>query len=302
MTYAPTDLMAVRKYLLTSTGLSGDAVGIVGDPDHAATGGYHEGNDDLARVGRLSTDYSKRESARDRPGTNAASAIDIGEFVHGAVSLRSLTLGFVDACQRGDPRTADVREVIFTPDGSTVRRFDRLGIRTTGDSSHLFHTHISFFRDSEGRRARPDNVLGLLQELIEGNDMGGYGYPDPGMPIAEAYRMDALMAGSETVRGGPYAGEPMWLVGAVKRLETAAAADATRDAAAKVAIDALAQALAAAGGSVDSAAIIARMDAIAAAESQTVASLRAEVAALRHQLAERDRAAAAAWDGTTPAG
>lgn len=30
MTYAPADLLAVRLYLLTSTGLSGDAVGIVG--------------------------------------------------------------------------------------------------------------------------------------------------------------------------------------------------------------------------------------------------------------------------------
>lgn len=168
MTYAPDDLLAVRRYLMRITGLDAASLGIQGDPAHASSGGYHEGNDDLSRVGRLGTDYSKRESARDRPGTNAASALDIGDFVTPRVSLRSLTLGLVQAAQHGDPRMADVREIIHTPDGSTVRRWDRLGIRSTGDSSHLYHTHLSFFRDSEGRRAGSGNILGILQELIEG--------------------------------------------------------------------------------------------------------------------------------------
>lgn len=294
MTYAPADLLAVRQYLLTSTGLSGDAVGIVGDPEHASTGGYHEGNDDLARVGRLSTDYSKRENARDRPGSNAASALDIGDFVHGKVSLRSLTLGFVAACERSDPRTADVREVIYTPDGSTVRRFDRLGIRTTGDSSHLFHTHISFFRDSEGRRAQPDNVLGLLRALIEGDDMG---FMDDPSAAALAWQSDAVAFGKPTIADGPQKGLPVWLVAAVQRLEAAAVADAARDAGAKVAIDALAAALTAGGGSVDMVAVRAAM---ADAVHDAVGPLQAQVANLRAQLAERDRAAAATWDGTTP--
>lgn len=267
MTYAPADLLAVRQYLMAQTGLPANALGIPGDPDHADTGGYHEGNDDLARVGRLSTDYSKRESPRDRPGSNAASALDIGDFVRGAVSLRSLTLGLVAACRRGDPRTADVREVIYTPDGSTVRRFDRLGIRTTGDSSHLFHTHISFFRDSEGRRDRPDNVLGLLAELIEGDG------------TVDQFYLDRISASYD----------------AVVRLEKAAAAEAVRDAATKAAIDALAGALTAAGGSVDSAAVIARINEVAAAESATVAALRAEVADLRARLAASAQAAADAY-------
>lgn len=177
MTNAPTDLLAIRQYLLKVVDLAGDAVGIVGDPAHASSGGYHEGNDDLARVGRLNSDYSKRESGRDQPGTNSASALDIGDFSHNGLTLRAITLALVAACQRGDPRTRDIREVIYTPDGSTVRRWDRLGIRDTGDSSHLYHTHLSFFRDSEGRRAAPDNILGLLVELIEGthtqeDDMG----------------------------------------------------------------------------------------------------------------------------------
>lgn len=288
MTYAPADLLAVRKYVLAATGLPADAVGIVGDDDHPD--GYHVGNSALVKVGKLSSDYSKRESPLDRPGTDAASALDIGDFVKGKVTLRSVSLGLVDACRRGDPRAADIREVIYTPDGSIVRRFDRLGIRTTGDSSHLFHTHISFFRDSEGRRAQPDNVLGLLRALIEGDD--DMGFMDDPSAAALAWQSDAAVFGKPTIAGGPQKGLPVWLVAAVERLETAAAADAVRDQAAKVAIEALATALAAGGGSVDSAAIIARMDTIAAAESATVTALRGEVASLRAALAAAAKAAA----------
>lgn len=223
MTYAPADLLAVRRYLLQATGLSGDAVGIVGDPAHAATGGYHEGNDDLARVGRLLSDYSKRESARDRPGSNAASALDIGSWT-GRRGKRQITwldfnAAWLDACRRNDPRCRDQRELIYTLDGKIVKRWDRLGLRTAGDSSHLYHTHGSLFRDSEGRRDDADNLMGLFRAIFEGDDMPGYGYPDAVMPEAEAYRVDALMAGSETVRGGPFAGETMALVVDVHKIK-----------------------------------------------------------------------------------
>jgi hypothetical protein len=166
VTYSPDDLLAVRAYLQRQTGLSPAELGIAGDPAHAATGGYHEGRDDLARVGLANNDYSVRESPRDRAGlTNAASALDIGANFG---RFREITLALVDAARRGDPRMRDVREIIYTPEGSTVRRWDRLGVRSSGDSSHLWHTHLSFFRDSEGRRADNDNFLGLLRELFEG--------------------------------------------------------------------------------------------------------------------------------------
>lgn len=324
MTYAPDDLLAVRTYLLGATGLPADAVGIAGDRAHAADGGYHEGNDDLAAAGRLSTDYSKRESARDRPGSNAASALDIGDFTRGALSLRSLTLRFVAACQAGDPRTADVREVIYTPDGSTVRRFDRLGVRSTGDSSHLFHTHISFFRDSEGRRAAPGGVLDLFREIIEG-PTGGHGMgqqllvadsagvvwlvdgltrgkADPvGAGNGQAHQaglLGNLGNGGQVARfGTPPGGMDVWgvdvggrLAAIEGRIAAAEAADAARDAAVKAAIDALS----AGGGSVDSAAVIGRMNEIAAAESAAVAGLHAELASARQEAAQlRERLAAA---------
>lgn len=174
MTYAPADLLAVHRYIRRMTGLPADAVGIVGDDAHAASGGYHIGNDGLSRAGRLASDYSKRESPRDRPGSNAASALDIGDFrLADGRTQRDLAAFEVAACRRGDPRANAIREIIWSPDGSTVRRWDRLGIRSTGDDSHRFHGHRSFFRDSEGRRDRPDSYLGLLVEFFEGNAVMG---------------------------------------------------------------------------------------------------------------------------------
>lgn len=275
MTGAPGDLLAVRQYLLQRTGLAADAVGIAGDPAHASSGGYHEGNDDLARVGRLTSDYSKRESSRDQPGTNSASALDIGDFTRGAVTLRSVTLALVAACKCGDPRTRDLREIIYTPDGVNVQRWDRLGIRSTGDSSHLYHTHLSFFRDSEGRRAQPDNILGLLVEFIEGKAtaMALDGIDRAQLGNTSAYLQALLGQAVDAVGLSNNAGRtdlttPNLLGAAIKRIDTgvatlatAAAAEQVRDVALKVAIDALALALTAAGGSVETAAILAHIDA-----------------------------------------
>lgn len=165
MTYAPQDLKDIRDYVMRHTGITDfNAMGIVGDPAHAASGGYHEGNDDLARVGRLDSDYSKRQSPRDRPGSNAASAMDIGQWP----GLHAFSNALAASMLAGDHRLNDIRELIYTPDGRTVRRVDRLGKSDTGDSSHLTHSHLSFFRDSEGRRSSTANFYGWLVEYLEG--------------------------------------------------------------------------------------------------------------------------------------
>lgn len=160
MTYAPDDL-ADALAELHAQGAPWESLGIVGDAAHLATGGYHVGRDDLAARGRLGYDYSVVESKRDARPTDAASAIDFA----GAAWWRDLTLWLVDACRAGAPGTEDVREIIYTPDGVTVQRWDRLGVRTTGDSSHLWHTHISFHRDAEGRRS---TFVALLQRFFTG--------------------------------------------------------------------------------------------------------------------------------------
>lgn len=132
-------------------------VGIVGDTSHAEGGdSYHLGADQIrARNGR--DRYSVDESARDKRGLDEhASAMDVGYFqvktVKGVADLRSFSLWLVALCKAGDPDTADLREVIYSPDGQTVRRWDRQGVRTSGDSSHLYHTHLSEFRDADGHR------------------------------------------------------------------------------------------------------------------------------------------------------
>ncbi|MGA4730243.1 hypothetical protein ACPB67_22725 [Micromonospora taraxaci] len=176
MTRAPANLLAVRSLLLTHLDnapgpddLDPAEVGIVGDPSHR--GGYHCGSD---RV--VPNDYSVVESPRDRAGlTLDASALDIGQFDvrSGGRSntLPSFSVWCVAQCAANAADTRDIREIIYSPDGSTVKRWDRLGKRTTGDSSHRWHTHFSFFRDAikAGRDQRPLfrrylSSIGLLED------------------------------------------------------------------------------------------------------------------------------------------
>ncbi|MBQ0903387.1 hypothetical protein [Micromonospora sp. U21] len=153
MTRAPANLLAVRTLLLTHLDnapgpddLEPAEVGIVGDPAHR--GGYHCGSD---RV--VTNDYSVVESPRDRAGlTLDAAALDVGGFEVRAGgrthTLSSFSLWCVGQCVANAADTRDIREIIYSPDGSAVRRWDRLGKRTSGDSSHRWHTHFSFFRDA----------------------------------------------------------------------------------------------------------------------------------------------------------
>lgn len=144
MTYAPQALLDLRAYLRPLTGLSDAELGIVGDSNH--DGGYHHGWDNRNTSNGVTSDYSWTESNRDASHkTNAASAFDLGMFSW----LRELSVWMVDQCVAGAPDTLDIREIIYSPDGKVVLRWDRLGVRTSGDSSHQTHTHFSWFRDAE---------------------------------------------------------------------------------------------------------------------------------------------------------
>lgn len=164
MSYAPSDLLAVRSYLMVTTGLPAVSLGIVGDAAHG-NGGYHVGWDRLSQ-GLGVNDYSYRESSRDNVKSDAASALDIGQFNFNGVNLRTFSVALANACRNGDPRASSIREIIYSPDGVNVVRYDRLGIRSGGDSSHLSHTHISFFRNSEGERAGNNSILGLMRSIL----------------------------------------------------------------------------------------------------------------------------------------
>lgn len=157
VTHAPESIMDARAVMMSglrARGLTVQAAawGVVGDDKHAATGNsYH-----LGKSSNRGSSYSLAESTRDRLGaTEAASALDCGWFSFKADGqthdLRSFSRWLVEQCKAGAKDTLDIREIIYSPDGKTVRRWDRLAVRSSGDDSHLTHTHISWFRDSERR-------------------------------------------------------------------------------------------------------------------------------------------------------
>ena len=81
----------------------GYGLGIVGDSSHAATGGYHEGRDDLETAGVLVTDYSVQQP-RDAAGlSNAAAAFDFGKLNGSLEELQRFSVWLVsrdDGVQR----------------------------------------------------------------------------------------------------------------------------------------------------------------------------------------------------------
>jgi hypothetical protein len=150
VTFAPAPLRELGAFWTQHHGVN---LGVVGDTAHAAKGrSYHLGKS------QLSADAYSRQTARDKAGlTEAASAIDLGKLDDSFGRLRAFSRWLVGRCQQNAPGTADIREVIYTADGTEVLRYDReRGITSKprpgeADGSHLWHTHVSFYRDSEAR-------------------------------------------------------------------------------------------------------------------------------------------------------
>lgn len=225
MTYAPDDLKAVQRYCQTVTGQPWASLGIIHSTPQG--GGYHEGRDLLHRAGTApedpGSDYSYTESQRDRNGlTDAGSAFDLGGNFPRFYEFNRWIVG---RCQAKDPRCRDIREVIHTLDGRTVRRWDALGRRTSGDDSHLTHSHISFFRDSDGRRDDDTNFLGLLREFFEGKKVQTVDPIQEALMAIEsdfpylAWRVESLFFNRDKVAGGPDKGQTVPLVAAIKDIQ-----------------------------------------------------------------------------------
>lgn len=157
MTFAPITIRAVAEFWSAQGGVN---LGIVPDARHRQSGGYHCGRDDLVAAGRLATDYSTQHP-RDRAGlTDAASALDLGKLRGSLAELQAFSTWLVEQCQAKAPGTEDIREVIWSPDGKVVKRWSGIDRITrdgwptgtgNGDQSHLWHTHISWFRDAQTR-------------------------------------------------------------------------------------------------------------------------------------------------------
>lgn len=154
MSYAPKSLLDLRTYLSKQSGYGLSQFGIVGNTAH--TGGYHLGKDRIfSSTGKGWNDYSVKLT-RDKSGlTDAASAIDI-KFGSDYALLRRFSTWAVDQCKKKAPGFSDIREIIYSPDGKVVWRWSGVDYQIhtgpgNGDNSHLWHTHISYFRDSENR-------------------------------------------------------------------------------------------------------------------------------------------------------
>lgn len=156
MTFAPRTLLDLAALW---TGDGGASLGITGDAGHVLAGtSYHLGRDQL-KAGAYSA-----QLARDRAGlSNAASAIDFGQLGGSYARLQHFSRWLVAAVRSDPTKYRDIREVIYSPDGISVYRWDnnaralyRGGTGTgQGDDSHKRHTHVSMFRDSEFRDKRP---------------------------------------------------------------------------------------------------------------------------------------------------
>jgi len=181
VTNAPADLLSLRATVQRLTGIGDpNSLGIVGDGLHEHTGGYHEGRDVLSAIGRyhpgapagsLNEDYSVRLS-RDRAGlTNNASAMDIGfDWPKGgnAAWLRFNNL-LVAHLHGNEPSLAAIRATNYSPDGRTRLRTDRENGWATENSTDTVdvHTHLEWYRDTEGRRQASFNRLAqLIQAAI----------------------------------------------------------------------------------------------------------------------------------------
>lgn len=158
--YAPASIQGVFDRLRELRPRVGwELAGIVGDQAHVY--GYHRARNVLPP-----TDYSvvlKRDQGG--PG-DAASALDITppDLEH----QRRLTRRLRGAITLRDPRVwRCVREVYGSLDGKTVWGWDlATDTASTSDSSHLWHVHISFYRETIGRPALLAGVADVLAEAV----------------------------------------------------------------------------------------------------------------------------------------
>lgn len=168
MTYAPPTLRELGAFWEQYGGVN---LGIVGDVRHVV--GYHCGRDRIYSSAGLGDDDYSVQQKRDKAGlTDAAAAIDLGRLSGSLEKLYQFSSWLVASCQAGDIGAADVREIIYSPDGEKVQRYSGVDgeIHTgpgNGDASHIGHTHVSYFRDSEER----DKLALFAPYFEDGGDM-----------------------------------------------------------------------------------------------------------------------------------
>jgi hypothetical protein len=173
MTNAPADLLAFRQTVMNTTGLTNPVeVGIVGDDAHGV--GYHIGIQTIKNRGNYpSDDYSTRQT-RDRVGGDDASAMDIGDDWPRGGRPAWIRFGNLVYAQLlgGDAALSPIRAINFSPDGSAKKRYDTLhradGLINSADTVNI-HTHLEFWRDTNGHRAACFARLKTIMEAAIAN-------------------------------------------------------------------------------------------------------------------------------------
>lgn len=125
-----------------------------------------------------------------------------------------------------DPRLNNMREFYGNTDTDrVVEGYDTRHLRpVTSDTSHLWHIHMSFDRDSVEFDSTYDMVLSVLRgvSLEEWRKEGSYDMTwstaENELMQAMAGRIEALTKGFEVVQYGPTKGEAVYLVQIVRAL------------------------------------------------------------------------------------
>lgn len=172
MTYAPASITKAAAVWVAHGGVNAGIVGSI--TTHCR--GYHLGRDRIlgpcackpageCRPGQGWNDYSVTLQ-RDRAGlTDAAAALDLGPIKGSYAALQRFSRWLVAQCVASSADTDDIRELIYSPDGIAIYEWLRdrgegsMPVRVPNPSTsmltHRRHTHLSYYRDTEGRDKRP---------------------------------------------------------------------------------------------------------------------------------------------------
>lgn len=256
---------AFNARLRTHYGHTPSQTGSKGDNNHLR--GRHRSRSWTRYSGFCTSRAYGDSDTRDKTGSgNWLRATDIG--ITGA-ELRAASARLDAAVRAG--RLPAVAEWFGTIDGRTVVGWHQ-GHASSSDDSHLYHLHVGLWTsmcdDSAQLALLGDIITGanmpLSQELRDATELVRWGSETPSNP--STWTAPSLQTLSQKLDG----------------LAAAATADAARDAAMLAAI----QALAAGGTSVDTAAVIAAVNAVGEAAGARDAELRAVIDALRTENAD----------------
>ncbi len=306
MTSAPQDLLAFRAAGRAITGLPAVEFGLAPDAAHLSSGGYHVGVEDIQRIGRWLTDYSTRQARDRRDGTNTTSAADVGsEWRNGgrAAWLRFNNLLYAEMRDRPQNLPA-LRAINVSLDGRSKLRFDQhnraAGLIASKDTVDT-HTHCEFWRDTEGNRGPTlDRILALMRAAVSGTTSATQAATSPTqeafMALTDEQQYDIWLACRLQAGMDPGLGrtDDRWRVGnklvaAIQSLQAAAAQSAQREQDMLAALTALASG----GTSVDTGAVLARIDQRTADVTGLLQQQASRIAELEDELAGTRRAAEA---------